>query len=132
MMWREISLRTGRRVELIDITKQVKETAAGSGVRDGICSVFVPHTTAGIIINEAADPDVAADILTALELMAPDCPYRHREGNSRAHIQASLMGSSVSIPLIEGRLALGAWQGIFFGEFDGPRHRRVMVACAPA
>ncbi len=130
-MWREISIQTKARAELVDITAQIKEAAADCGVHDGVCTVFVPHTTAGIVINESADPDVAADLLSALEMMVPDGPYKHGEGNSAAHVKSALLGSSVSIPLIGGRLALGTWQGVFFGEFDGPRRRRAVVVCAP-
>ena len=114
---------------MVDVTTAVKEAAAASSVKNGLCHIFVPHTTAGITINENADPDVLKDILAGLEAMVPHLPYRHAEGNSRAHIQASLLGSSVSIPIENHRLLLGTWQGIYLVEFDGPRRRAVCVNC---
>ncbi len=114
---------------MVDVTTAVKEAAAASSVKNGLCHIFVPHTTAGITINENADPDVVKDILAGLEAMVPHLPYRHSEGNSRAHIQASLLGSSVSIPIENHRLLLGTWQGIYLAEFDGPRRRAVCVNC---
>jgi secondary thiamine-phosphate synthase enzyme len=119
---------TSRRDELVDLTAEIQEVVLQSGVRSGLCTVFVPHTTAGVTINEHADGDVARDILASLERQVPwRDGYKHGEGNSAAHIKASLMGSSVTVLLEEGRLALGAWQGIFFAEFDGPRSRKVYV-----
>ena len=112
----------------MDITTQVQDVVKKSEVSEGICVVYVPHTTAGITINEGADPDVRRDILEQLERLVPrDGPYRHIEGNADAHIKASLLGSSVLIPVSGGRLFLGTWQAVFFGEFDGPRSRRVIV-----
>ena len=122
------SVRTGSRTELIDVTSRVEEAVRKSGVEDGLCCVYVPHTTAGVTINENADPSVRRDMLMELNKMVPlDDNYTHTEGNSAAHIKASLVGSSVSVPLQGGRLALGTWQGIYFCEFDGPRSRRVVV-----
>jgi len=119
-------------IGMMDITSAVREAVAASSVKDGLCHVFVPHTTAGITINENADPDVVKDILAGLEALVPQLPYRHSEGNSRAHIKASLLGSSVSIPIENYRLFLGTWQGIYFAEFDGPRRRTVCVNCRGA
>ncbi len=123
---REIKLSTPRE-GFIDITKQVEKAVLEAGIRKGICHVFVPHTTAAVTINENADPDVVTDMLTALNAMVPKLAYRHREGNSRAHLKSSLLGASVSLPVVEGRLALGTWQGIYFCEFDGPRDRRFCI-----
>lgn len=114
--------------ELIDITREVQGIVTSSGIREGICVVYVPHTTAGVTINEAADPSVKADILRELDKLVPlHDSYQHREGNSAAHIKASLLGSSITLPITEGALSLGTWQGIYFCEFDGPRRRRVFV-----
>jgi secondary thiamine-phosphate synthase enzyme len=114
-------------VGLINITQQVARVVGESGLGEGICQVFVPHTTAGITINENADPDVVADLLAGLAAMVPKLAYRHGEGNSPAHIQATLLGSSISVPIQGGSLYLGTWQGIYLGEFDGPRRRTVAV-----
>lgn len=120
------NLRTDKRAQLVDITARISDAVRNAGVQQGLCSVYVPHTTAGITINEAADPSVKHDILTELDKIVPwNHGYTHMEGNSAAHIKASLMGSSVSIPIEVGRLALGTWQGIYFCEFDGPRNRAV-------
>ncbi len=123
------SVSTTRRSELIDITAQVASVVEASGLAEGVAHVYVPHTTCGITINEAADPSVAADILMYLDELVPrDHPkYRHAEGNTDAHIKASFMGSSVTVFIEGSRLLLGTWQGIFLGEFDGPRTRRVIV-----
>lgn len=122
------SVRTGSRTELIDITSRVAEAVRKSGVEDGLCCVYVPHTTAGVTINENADPSVRRDILMELNKIVPfDDGYTHGEGNSAAHIKASMVGPSVTVPLQGGRLALGTWQGIYFCEFDGPRSRQVLV-----
>jgi secondary thiamine-phosphate synthase enzyme len=124
----EIKVKTGARVEMLDITQFVQREVSQSGVTDGICVVYVPHTTAGITINEGADPDVCTDIITQLnKLVPPNAGYRHIEGNSDSHIKASLMGSSVSVIIDSGKLSLGTWQKIFFCEFDGPRTRKVLV-----
>ena len=111
----------------IDITGQVRKIVASGNVQNGLCQIFVPHTTAGVTINENADPDVVTDMLAALKQMVPDLPYRHSEGNSPAHVKSSLVGCSITVPISEGRLCLGTWQGIYFCEFDGPRTRKVWV-----
>jgi secondary thiamine-phosphate synthase enzyme len=120
------SVTTGRRTEFIDITPEVQKALDRSGLKAGLITVFVPHTTAGVTINEGADPSVQEDILNALNQVIPlKGAYHHREGNSPAHIKASLMGSSVTVLAEQGRLLLGTWQAIFFCEFDGPRSRKV-------
>ena len=111
----------------IDITGQVRKIVAAGKVQNGLCQIFVPHTTAGVTINENADPDVVTDMLAALNRMVPDLPYLHGEGNSPAHVKSSLVGCSLTVPIMEGRLCLGTWQGIYFCEFDGPRQRRLLV-----
>ena len=111
----------------IDITGQVRKIVASGNVQNGLCQIFVPHTTAGVTINENADPDVVTDMLAALNRMVPNLPYRHGEGNSPAHVKSSLVGCSLSVPVVDGRLCLGTWQGIYFCEFDGPRTRQVWV-----
>ena len=128
----KVDIKTHSRTEFLDITSQVKEIVKDSKIASGVCYVFVPHTTAGITINEHADPDVAEDIITQLESMVPqNHNYRHSEGNSAAHIRASLMGSSALIMVEYGDLVLGTWQGIFFCEFDGPRNRTCWVKIMP-
>lgn len=123
-----LSLRTHRRCELLDITSQVQEVVGKSGLSDGAVSVYVPHTTAGVTINENADPSVVSDLLNILERLVPESGgYRHCEGNSDAHCKASMMGASVTVPVEGGKLVLGTWQGIYFCEFDGPRSRRFQV-----
>lgn len=124
----KIEVRTPAHACLIDITSHVERAVRGHGVQDGICHVFVPHTTAGITINENADPAVQADILKELEKVVPwEDNYSHSEGNSAAHIKASLMGSSQTVLVSSGKLQLGTWQGIYLAEFDGPRTRQVWV-----
>ena len=124
-----LSISTGNRTDLVNVTGLVQDAARELGVRDGALTVFVPHTTAGITINENADPDVVRDITTALDRLVPwRGDYHHGEGNSAAHIKASLMGSSVRVLVNGGHLQLGTWQGIYFCEFDGPRHREVWVS----
>jgi len=124
----EFMVETGSRAELVDITAEDTRRVEASGVSEGLCLVYVPHTTAGITINENADPDVRVDLVAALERMVPDrAGYRHAEGNSPAHVKASLMGSSQAVAIVHGRLALGRWQGVFLCEFDGPRRRRVQL-----
>jgi secondary thiamine-phosphate synthase enzyme len=126
-------VRTDHRVVLVDITAQVQTAVADSDARDGAVLVYVPHTTAAVTINEAADPSVRADVAMAMERLVPsDLPFRHLEGNSDAHVKASLLGSSVTIPLAGGRLLLGTWQGVYFAEFDGPRRRHVTVSVLAA
>jgi len=123
-----LDVRSGRRADAIDITDRVQEVVRESGVQTGLCQVYVPHTTAGVFINENADPDALSDILARLEALVPwEDGYQHAEGNAAAHIKATLVGSSQSVPVRNGRLALGRWQGIFFAEFDGPRERRFQV-----
>jgi secondary thiamine-phosphate synthase enzyme len=124
----QFELRTRERSQFVNITGEVRALVKKSGLRDGICLVYVPHTTAGVCINEAADPDVVRDIAVTLERLVPvHDRYTHAEGNSDAHIKACIMGSSVQIPVVNGKLVLGTWQGIFFCEFDGPRRRSVHV-----
>ncbi len=123
---------TRARTQMVDITDRVESAVRDSKVRSGVAHVFVTHTTAGITINENADPAVVADLLSALERMVPDSAgYRHTEGNSAAHIKASLMGFCKTVPIEEGKLVLGTWQGIYLCEFDGPRARRVVVRIQP-
>jgi len=125
---KEISLSTRSRAQLLDITGQVQDAVAESNIQDGLCQVYVPHTTAGVTINENADPSVREDILMELDKIVPlRDNYMHREGNAAAHIKASIVGSSEMILVQNRRLVLGTWQGIFFCEFDGPRSRRVLV-----
>ena len=122
---------TSKRTELIDITSEVVSEIRRSKIGDGICVVYVPHTTAGITINENADPTVRSDIIMELNKRIPfEDGYRHLEGNSAAHIKASIMGCSVTIPVESGRPVLGTWQGIYLCEFDGPRTRKVLVKIA--
>ncbi|MBN2122651.1 MAG: YjbQ family protein [Deltaproteobacteria bacterium] len=123
-----ISLKTQSRTDMVDITGAVQKELEKGGATDGVCIVYVPHTTAGITINEGADPAVCLDIMAKLNEMAPpNAGYRHMEGNADSHIKASLMGSSVTVILERGRLLLGTWQKIFFCEFDGPRSRKVHI-----
>jgi len=127
-MINQISVTTSTRSEFVDITDRVQEVVHESGITEGVCWVYVPHTTAGLTINENADPSVRKDILTELEKNIPSQDnYSHTEGNAAAHIKASLMGFSQTIFVENRRLVLGTWQGIFLCEFDGPRHRRVLV-----
>lgn len=117
-----------RKTDAIDITTRVEQLVTESGIMDGVCTVFVAHTTAGVFINENADPDVLHDVLATLDRLVPwDGNYRHAEGNAAAHIKATLVGTSQSIPVRGGRLELGRWQGIFVADFDGPRDRQVRV-----
>ncbi|MCE5284266.1 MAG: secondary thiamine-phosphate synthase enzyme YjbQ [Pelosinus sp.] len=111
----------------IDITASVRNFVRRSQIKQGICQIFIPHTTAGLTINENADPDVVADMLAALKEMVPRLPYRHGEGNSPAHVKSSLMGCSLAVLVEDNNLVLGTWQGIYFCEFDGPRQRKVFV-----
>ncbi len=124
----ELRIETRSRAETIDITSQVAGVVEGSGIGEGICTVTVAHTTAGICINENADPDVQRDVLATLTRLVPDArDYRHAEGNSPAHIKSILVGTAVTVAVRSGKLALGRWQGIYFAEFDGPRRRQVTV-----
>ena len=121
-------VKTSSRIQMVDITASIQEEVMKSDITDGACLVYVPHTTAGITINEGADPSVCTDILTKLnELVPAGAGYRHMEGNADSHIKASLIGSSVSLIVENGRLFLGTWQKVFFCEFDGPRSRKVYI-----
>jgi secondary thiamine-phosphate synthase enzyme len=125
---KSISIRTQKHTQFLDITRAVQSAVTDQSVKSGIVTVFVPHTTAGITINENADPDVVSDVAEALERTVPwQAQYRHSEGNAAAHAKASIMGSSVQIIIEEGRLQLGTWQAVYFCEFDGPRSRNVWV-----
>ena len=127
-MLKEFSIRTNQQVEFVKLTGQVQKLLDESGAQEGICHVYIPHTTAGITINEGADPDVVRDMTMELNKIVPfEDGYRHAEGNSAAHIKASMMGSSIAVIIENGKLVLGTWQAIFFCEFDGPRTRRVLV-----
>jgi secondary thiamine-phosphate synthase enzyme len=127
-MRQEFEVRTSSHACLVDITEQVARLVSRSKIQEGLCCVFVPHTTAGVTINENADPTVRSDILHELEKIVPwDDAYDHAEGNAAAHIKASLVGSSQTILVAGGRLELGTWQGIYLAEFDGPRTRHVWV-----
>jgi secondary thiamine-phosphate synthase enzyme len=126
--WTTFEVKTRRRAQLVDITQRVAEAVERAQVADGICLVFVPHTTAGVTINEGADPDVANDIESHLgELVPKEAAFEHAEGNSDSHIKTVLVGPSCSAPVRDGKLALGQWQAIFLCEWDGPRTRRVDV-----
>jgi len=123
-----LEVKTTKSTELIDITAAIQELLSKHGPLDGVCYVYVPHTTAGVTINENADPSVKGDILLVLnKLIRDDEPYRHGEGNSPAHIKASLTGAAATVLVDSGRLVLGTWQGVFFCEYDGPRRRQVKV-----
>ena len=123
-----LSVESTSRNQMIDVTAQVDDVVGESKVRNGVCVVFVPHTTAGVTINENADPDVTRDMLKELNKMVPfEDDYAHAEGNSAAHVKSTLVGCSAMIPVEEGRLALGTWQAIYFCEFDGPRSRQLQI-----
>ena len=128
-MLEKISVSSSSREEFIDITDSIQRIVKKSGVREGLCVVYVPHTTAGLTVNENADPSVSRDILVILSRLVPrdDPSYRHSEGNSDSHIKSALVGFSHVIPVDGSSLLLGTWQGIFFCEFDGPRRRSVIV-----
>ncbi|MDA8082479.1 MAG: secondary thiamine-phosphate synthase enzyme YjbQ [Nitrospiraceae bacterium] len=127
-MIRYINVKSRTRTEFIDITEKIQELLKETGIVSGICYLYVPHTTAAVTINEGADPSVQRDIMTLLNRMIPfEGDYQHKEGNSAAHIKASLIGTSLNVMIDEGRPVLGTWQSIFFCEFDGPRHRRVAI-----
>jgi secondary thiamine-phosphate synthase enzyme len=126
---KSIQIETTKHNQLLDITEQVGEVVQNAGVEEGICFIYAPHTTAGLLINENADPSVKEDILMALSRIVPDnLPFRHTEGNSPGHVKSSIVGCSAAVPVKKGRLQLGTWQGIFFAEFDGPRTRQVWVS----
>ena len=127
-MVRYINVKSKSRIEFVDITEMVQNVAIEAGVMEGICFLYVPHTTAAITINEGADPSVQRDIQNTLSRLAPhEMNYSHREGNADAHIKSTIVGTSVSVIIDEGKLLLGTWQSIFFCEFDGPRHRRIAI-----
>lgn len=125
----ELSLQTGRRIEWVDITSRIRDILSDTPVGDGVCTVASLHTTAGLTINENADPNVGRDLLHVLDRLVPrsDSAYRHAEGNSDSHVKASLVGFSAYVPFRDRQLVLGTWQSVYFCEFDGPRSRRVMV-----
>jgi secondary thiamine-phosphate synthase enzyme len=123
-----LSVKTSGRTELIDITSQISKLVKKSDVSEGLCMLYVPHTTAAVTINESADPSVKGDILMVLNQIIPwDADYRHLEGNSPAHVKSTLVGASELVAIENGALVLGTWQGLFFCEFDGPRSRKVHV-----
>ncbi|HEX8501151.1 MAG TPA: secondary thiamine-phosphate synthase enzyme YjbQ [Pyrinomonadaceae bacterium] len=129
MSTHRIMVRSREREDLVEFTNEVTEILGGSGKREGVCVLFVRHTTAGLTVNENADPDVPRDMLLALRTLIPQhgMGFRHGEQNSDAHIKASLVGPSVTVPFADGRLLLGRWQGVFLCEFDGPRRREVVL-----
>lgn len=127
----EIAVHSHARRQLIVITAEVQKAVRESGVDRGLCHVYVPHTTAAVVINENADPDVPRDLLAAYETLVPNISFAHAEGNSDAHFLSTVLGCSVTVPVEAGRARLGTWQGIFFVELDGPRTRRVCVTVAP-
>ncbi len=127
-MIRQLRVKTNSKTELVDITQGVQRLVTESGIRSGLCHVYVPHTTSGVTINENTDPNVGRDILKELNKVIPfEDDYGHQEGNSAAHIKSTIVGVSQAVLVEEGRLALGTWQSIFYCEFDGPRDRRVLV-----
>ena len=124
----KLSVRTGKHTQMLDITRDIQKAVTESGVKEGICTVFIPHTTAAVTINENADPDVVRDFTTEINKIVPwEDGYHHMEGNSAAHLKSSMIGFSEQILIEDGRLALGVWQGIYFCEYDGPRTRKVYV-----
>lgn len=128
---KRLEVKTRTRTELVDITSEIKKIVKEGQVKNGVCCLFIPHTTAGITINENADPSVRQDILRELDKVIPfEDNYSHGEGNAAAHIKASLVGFSATIFIEEGNLVLGTWQGIYFCEFDGPRIRKVLMKMA--
>lgn len=127
-MIHRLEIATSSRAQMVDVTGEVQRAVSESGVQEGFCHIYVPHTTAGIAINENADPSVTQDILAVLEKMAPrGGSYRHLEGNADSHAKATIVGSSETVLIEGGRLLLGTWQGLFLCEFDGPRRRRLLV-----
>ncbi len=127
-MFVELQVTTHSRTEFVDITPQIQQAVRDSQIQEGICQIWVPHTTAGVTINENADPSVVRDILMELNKVIPfEDNYQHLEGNSAAHIKSSLVGCTLNVIIHQGRLMLGTWQGIFFCEFDGPRSRKVWL-----
>lgn len=129
----EFKVRTPDRLALVDITGQVESAVAKAGVKEGLCNLFVPHTTAAVVVSENWDPDVTSDILRQLGRLVPrDGSYRHSEGNSQGHILSVMLSTSINIPVREGRLKLGRWQGVMLAELDGPRERSVIVSMVEA
>ncbi len=125
---KELEIRSSRRVEFIDITSKILQVVKDSNISEGLCVIFVPHTTAGVTINENADPDVVFDIVKKLDSLIPrNDNYTHSEGNSDAHIKSSLIGVSLNLVITDGKIKLGTWQGIYFCEFDGPRYRKLWI-----
>lgn len=123
-----LRVKTDRRTQLVDVTQSVQHAVTQTGILSGVCYIYVPHTTAGVVINEHADPDVATDLEGVFDRLVPRSgPYRHGEGNSDSHAKAAMTGTSQVVFVEEGKLALGRWQGVFFCEFDGPRERRMHV-----
>lgn len=123
-----LEIKTSQHTQMLDVTDKIRQAVRSSGVKDGICLIYVPHTTAAVTINENADPDVVRDFTMELDKIVPwDDGYRHMEGNSAAHLKSSMIGFSDMIIIENGRLMLGTWQGIYFCEFDGPRHRKLLV-----
>lgn len=123
-----LSVRTGKKIQFVDISREIKSIVEKHGIKSGLCTIYVPHTTAGVTVNENSDPDVVTDMIMEINKLVPfKDGYLHMEGNSAAHIQASLIGASQSVIIENGRLLLGTWQGIYFCEFDGPRERKVIV-----
>ena len=131
-MIHRMNIKTRARTDFQDISRQIQDAVQTSGIKEGVCHIFVPHTTAAITVNENADPSVAEDITAQLEALIPQRQnYRHLEGNAPAHIKASLVGNSLALLVENGRLVLGTWQGIFFCEFDGPRNRTILLKIMP-
>ena len=128
----QLKVQTRAGSELQDITSQAQQAVTDSGVQEGLCHLFVPHTTAGLTLNENWDPNVRGDLVRALATMVPDVPYHHGEGNSPAHLMSTLVGASETLLVSEGKLVLGSWQGLYFAEFDGPRRRRVLLSITPS
>lgn len=128
----QMDVESEKRVELIDITDRVQRIVSKKNLSSGLCCLYVPHTTAGVTINENADPSVVEDIVAGLGRLLDSMPYKHSEGNSPGHIKSSLIGCSTNVLIENGKLVLGTWQGIFFCEFDGPRNRRLYLNLLPA
>ena len=126
-MMMQLDVETRAHHEMVDITSRVQQAVVGSGVQEGLCALSVPHTTAGLCLNENWDPDVRSDLLAALAAMVPGIPWQHSEGNSPAHLLSTLVGVSATLLVSDGRLLLGSWQGVYLAEFDGPRRRRVLL-----
>ncbi len=124
----EITLRTSAKLEMLEVTSEIEQAVRAAGIAEGSCLVFVPHTTAAVVINENADPDVRGDLLAAYAALVPGVAFAHTEGNSDAHFLSSLLGVSVVVPVTRGRLGLGTWQGVFLIELDGPRSRRLWIS----